>query len=212
MIKRDKEFYTRSNKIIEKLAKSNLSGTDLKYCLVLYRKTFGYGKYEDRISRSQIAFMTGILEVHVSRTEKRLKDKKIIHKNSKSKGFNLNTDQWEKVPGLVPFKKVPELVSKGTNRAEKKGTNAGTYKETTKKSPNKGVRSRSKRTRKEVDKLEGKAWLRADMELSGKFTKKFIDEYLSTAEFTPLYDAYYELGLAYKVRDSEAWLIAKLVK
>ena len=212
MIKRDKEFYARQNKILDKLAKSNLSGTDLKYCLVLYRKTFGYGKYEDRISRSQIAIMTGMLEVNVSRTEKRLRNKNIIFANSKTKGFNLNTDQWEKVSTLIPFKKVSDLIPKGINQADKKGISIDTYKETTKKSPNKGARLTPQMTRKEVDKLEGKPWLKAEMEFSGKFTKRFIDQYLGMAEFTPLYDAYYELGLAYKVRDSEAWLIAKLVK
>jgi len=210
MIKRDKEFYARSNRILEKLASSNLSGYDLKYCIALYRKTFGYGKYEDRISRSQISSMTGILEVHVSRAEKRLKDKNIIHVNSKAKGFNLNNDQWEKVPGLVPFKKVPGLVLKGTNQADKKGTRVGTYKETTKKLTKEGAVLKQKMTRKEIDKLEGKPWLKAIMEAQGRFNKRFIERFLSMAEFTPLYDAWYELGEAFNVKDPCAWLIAKV--
>jgi|AntAceMinimDraft_9_1070365.scaffolds.fasta_scaffold82788_2 phage replication O-like protein O len=205
MSKRDKEFYARQNKILDKLAKSNLSGTDLKYCLVLYRKTFGFGKYEDRISRSQFALKTGVLEVHVSRTEKRLKDKNIIFANSKTKGFNLNTDQWEKVPGMVPFQKVPELVPEGTNQADKKGTSIGTYKETTKKLPTKKEKFYTKLSGKEIDLLELDPWYKAIMWNIGKFSIEYIEGTIKEHSYATRMTCWYQFVEAKNIREKEPY-------
>jgi hypothetical protein len=58
--------------------------------------------------------------------------------------------------------------------------------------------------------LDGKEWLKADMEFSGRFNKGFIDRFLKMGKFGPLYDAYYELGEALNVKNRCAWLIAKV--
>jgi len=205
--------YTKfDNKLLEKLARSNLSGREIKIMLCIIRKLDGFHKVEDRIPQSQIVVKTGIAKQHVSLILKGLERKRYIYKMNGKIRVNKEYDQWDKVTDMVTLKKLPNRLLKVTIKADKKVTDIGTSKETQKKSPNKGARLTPQMTRKEVDKLEGKPWLKAEMEFSGKFTKRFINQYLGMAEFTPLYDAYYELGLAYKVRDYEAWLIAKLVK
>lgn len=210
MVIRNKEFYEKMNRIIEKLAKSNLSGTDLKYCLVIFRKTFGFGKYEDRISRSQIAEMTNMAEVSVSRTGSKLKKRRILIKKGKIKGFNLNTNTWEKVTMLLPFEKVTGLLPKGNNQAEKKGNNAVTYKETTKKLTKEGGVVLKRLGIKEVEKLEGKKWLRQVMWQRYSFKKEFIDRILKEYGFTKCYDAYLAFEEAKNVFDKKAWILARL--
>jgi phage replication O-like protein O len=212
IIKRDKEFYLRMNRVMEKLAATNLSENDGKYCWALFRKTLAYGKYEDRISRSQLSKMTGILEVHISRTESRLKKRGIIFNNGKTKGFSLNIDLWEKVPLQVPFQKVPTAVQKGTNRAEKKGTAIGTYKETTKKLPKEAGEVAKPLTRKDIDKLEGLEYIRAEMIYSNRFDIKFIDEMINKHSFMKLYDCWLALQEEYNVRNPAGWFVAKLDK
>lgn len=208
----EKEFYPRMNRIMEKLAATNLSENDGKYCWALFRKTFGYGEYEDRISRSQLSELTGILEVHISRTERRLKKRGIIFNNGKTKGFSLNIDIWEKVPLQVPFQKVPTAVQKGTDRAEKKGTDSGTYKEPTNKLTKEAGEVAKPLTRKEIDKLEGLEYIKAEMIYSKSFNIKFIDEVISKYEFKQIYDCWLELQEAYNVRNPEGWFLAKLEK
>lgn len=198
------------NRVNDQLAKTNLSENDGKYCWALFRKTFGYGKYEDKISRSQFTLMTGILEVHISRAELRLKKRFIIFNNGKVKGFNLNTDLWQKVPTEVPFQKVPTAVQKGTDRAEKKGTDGGTYKETTKKLTKEAGEVARPLSRKEIDKLEGLEYLRAEMIYYNNFNIKFIDEVLSKHSFRKLYDCWLALQEGYKIRNPEGWFLNKL--
>ena len=210
MVIRNKEFYERQNKIVEKLAKSNLSGSDLKYCLVVFRKTFGFGKYEDRISRSQIAEMTNMAEVSVSRTGKRLKKRRILIKKGKIKGFNLNTNTWEKVTMLLPFQKVTKLLPKGNNQAEKKGNEAVTYKETTKKLPKEGGEVLKKLGIRAVEKLEGKKWLRQVMWQRYGFKEEFINRIFKAYSFMKCYNAYLVFEEAINVKSKEAWILAKL--
>ncbi|MBA7550997.1 hypothetical protein ES705_43530 [subsurface metagenome] len=67
-----------------------------------------------------------------------------------------------------------------------------------------------KRTRKEIDKLEGKEWLRATMiELEG-LPKEGTNRFLTMSDFMGCYNAWIALQDAYRVRDKIAWLIAKL--
>ncbi|MBA7544177.1 hypothetical protein ES705_36529 [subsurface metagenome] len=210
IIARDKEFYERMNRVNEHLAKIELSQNDNKYCWLLFRKTFGYGKYEDKISRSQIADSTEILEVNVSRAERRLKKRNIIHANSKLKGFNLNTDQWQKVSLSIPFKKVSLSIQKGIAGVEKKGIAVDTYKETTKKLPKEGGEKKLEPTDKDIEKLEGKEWIRASMIKRYPHRKELIISLVNEFPFMALYDAWEEMLVASGVRDPMKWVAAKL--
>ncbi len=207
---RTKEFYEFQNKVMENLRDTYLSPNESKYCWTLYRKTCGYGEYNAKISRSDISGFTRILEVHVSRTEQRLKSRNIIYVNGKIKGFNPDISKWEKVPPLVPFQKVPPLVLKGTAAGTKKvpplvpplSTKAL-------RNPKKGV-GLKKLGIKEVEKLEGKKWLRQVMWQRDGFSIRFIDEIFKIYSFMQCYDTYIAYQDAHNVRDKQAWFLAKL--
>lgn len=205
MSKRDKEFYERQNRILEKLASINLSPNENKYCWVLFRKTFGYGKYEDRISRSQMALKTGIAETTVSDVKKRLVDKNIIQVNSKNKGFNLNTDQWEKVKVSLPFKKVKVSGLKGQGRAEEKGQGIMTYKETTKKTLQRKGNCYAKLSGKEINKLELDQWYKAIMFNEGKFSIFYIEGTIDDYPYDTRMSCWYLYEEAKDIRDKEAY-------
>ena len=119
--RRDPIFYARQNKVVDKLALTYLSPNESKYCLVVLRKTFLFGKYEDLIRRDQMAMLTGMEGTTVSNIKTKLKKRNIIHSKGSIIRFNLNIDEWEKVKVSLPFEKVKVSLPKGKGRAEKKG-------------------------------------------------------------------------------------------
>lgn len=61
--------YTRiANELLEALSSQPLSGYEMRVVLAIIRKTYGYGKKEDRIALSQLSEVTKIGKSHVSRT------------------------------------------------------------------------------------------------------------------------------------------------
>ena len=207
---RDKEFYKRSNKILEKLAWISLTEYQHKYCLILYRKTFGFGKYEDIISRSQFEELTGMDPTNVSHVRNQLKKRNIFHKKGNIEGFNLNTNQWDKVFVQTLLKIVSPQTLNSVSQADKNSVSTNTYKETTKKLTKEGVILNRKMTRKEILELEGKPWLEADMVYNKGYSKDFVNRYISMAPFMTLYNAYVDLDNAWGVKDRCAWLMAKV--
>lgn len=207
---RTKEFYERMNRVMEKLALTHLSPNESKYCMVVLRKTFGYGKYQDLIKRDLMARLTGMNPVTVSRTKMMLTKRNIIHANISIIGFNLNIDEWEKVTVSLPFKKVTVSLPKGNSRAEKKGNSIVTLQRNYKENSKKGVNVLKKLGIKEVDKLDGKPWLRATMiDLEG-LPKEGTDKFLKMANFMTCYNAWLVLEDSYGVRDKIAWLIERV--
>jgi phage replication O-like protein O len=207
---RTKEFYERMNKVMEKIALTHLSPNEGKYCWVVFRKTYGFGKYEDLIKRDLMARLTGMDKTTVSSVKSRLIKKSIIQANGDIIRFNLNIDQWEivKVSSLLRTVKVSSLNSEG--RAEKNSEGIVTLQRTNKENSKEGAGGLKKRTRKEINKLEGKEWLRATMiELEG-LPKEGTDRFLAMSDFMNCYNAWLALQDAYSVRDKIAWLIAKL--
>jgi len=207
---RTKEFYNFQNRVMEKLSKTDLSPNDNKYCWLLFRETCGYGNYKVKISRSRISGLTGILEVNVSRTERRLKERNIIIVNSKYKGFNPDIAKWEKVSILIPIKKVSKGIQKGIDRAEKKGTASDTLLTKKKENSKKGGVGLKILSYKETDKLEGKKWLKQVMWQRWRFSERFIDEIFEIYSFMQCYNTYLDYKDAHNVRDKEAWFVAKL--
>jgi hypothetical protein len=63
---------------------------------------------------------------------------------------------------------------------------------------------------KEVEKLEGKKWLRQVMWQRGNFTENFIDKIFEIYSFMQCYDTYIAYEEAHNVRDKQAWFLAKL--
>lgn len=94
--------YTRiANEILEALAKINLSPYETRIIFIIWRKTYGYQKPEDWISWSQLKELTGISPPHISRTLRRLFERKIVTKNGNKLGFNKDYKGYCELPKLV---------------------------------------------------------------------------------------------------------------
>ena len=97
-----------ANEIVEALAKIYLSSYESQVLWAIFRKTYGWHKKEDWITNTQISDMTGIAESHISRTIKKLIQRKIIIRVDKKLAFQKDYDQWEKLPKQVTSKKLPK--------------------------------------------------------------------------------------------------------
>jgi len=204
------EFYERMNKVMEKLSKTDLSKYESKYCWTLFRNTYGYGEYEVKILGRKIAEKTGILEENIYRTEKRLKSRNIIKINGKIKGFNWNTEEWENLSTAIGFQNLSTAIGKPIYSDRKNLSTAIGPLSTKERKLNKGGVGLEKLGIKEVDKLEGKKWLKQVMWQRGGFRERFIDEIFNIYSFMQCYDTYLAYQDAHSVRDKEAWVLAKL--
>ena len=121
--------YTRiANEIMEALARTNLSPYQSRILFVIWRKTYGWKKKQDRISISQIVELTDIHKANVSRTLKQLVDRKIVIRTDNSIAFNKNYTQWKELSKLItPQKPVISTdykkLSVQTDTKEKKEKN-----------------------------------------------------------------------------------------
>lgn len=122
-------FTKLANEIVEALAKITLSPYESRFLWVLWRKTYGFGKKEDRISESQFVLLTGMKRQHVWRTKARLIKRKIITQTGKKLSFNKDYELWldcnlnrlhvqpKQVANLQP-KQVDTKETKETNTKE----------------------------------------------------------------------------------------------
>jgi len=205
MSERSKEFYARQNRIMEKLAGIKLTESQHKYCWVEFRKTFGWGKYEDIISRDQFAKLTGMLETNVSHTRTELKDRNIIYMHKKKEGFNLNTDQWDKVSPHTLFETVSPHTPNSVSQADNNSVPTHTYKETTKKLSPKKDSFYKEMLGKKINDLEGDPWYKAIMWNEAKFSIDYIEETIRKYSFNTRMNCWYLYANASKVIDKEAY-------
>ena len=77
-------FTPIASELVEALAKVNLSAYESRVLWALLRKTYGWHKKADRISRSQFAEITKLDPRHISRTLSNLVSRKIIIKKAVS--------------------------------------------------------------------------------------------------------------------------------
>ncbi len=207
---RTKEFYEFQNKVMENLRDTYLSTNEGKYCWTLFRETCGYGEYNAKILGSKISELTRISETHVSDVERRLKERNIIIVSGKDKGFNPDIAKWEKFQVSGTFKKFQVSGRKVPGIGKKKFQVSGSPLSTKERKLQEGGVGLKKLSYKEVDKLEGKKWLRQAMWQRGAFSIKFIDEIFEIYSFMQCYDTYTAYQDAHNVRDKEAWFLAKL--
>jgi len=111
--------YTRiANEILEELSKTLLSPYEWQVIMCIFRKTYGFNKKEDRLPISQIATFTGIHKSHVSRTIKKLKNRKIVTRTGNFISFNTDLVEW--LPKQVTKRKLPKQVTGVTQTGNKK--------------------------------------------------------------------------------------------
>jgi len=204
-IKRDKIFYSRQNRVIDKLAMTHLSPNESKYCWEVFRKTFAFGKYEDVIKRGQMAMLTGMDPTTASKIKKRLVKRNIIHANASMIRFNLNIDQWEKVKVSSLFEKVKVSSPDSEGRADKKGEGIVTLQRNYKVNISKKENFYKKLSGKEIEELEKDQWYKAIMWNIGKFTKDYIERTIKDYPFQTRMNCWYTYQEARYVRSKEPY-------
>ncbi len=95
-----------ANEILDTLAKTYLSSYESQFLWFLFRKTYGWNQKNDRISVSQIVKGTGIHKSHVSRTKKKLLQRKIVTQTGNKIGFNKYWSQWCELPKQVTVTQI----------------------------------------------------------------------------------------------------------
>ncbi len=140
--------YTRlHNAILEALAKARFTGSEYRLLMFLFRKTYGYGKKEDRISLTQWCEGTDMKRTAVCEYLARLVERRVITKEAVSLsvtyGFNKYMEQWDMAAASPPQGTTLQGTSplQGTRVSPPQGT---------KSSPPQGTHKRKKETIKEI--------------------------------------------------------------
>jgi len=103
----DGGFTRIHNAILEKLALTDLNGSEFRCLMFLFRKTYGYGKKEDKISLGQWSEGTGSKRQNVWRTLNSLVTRKIIYfidhgpKRAQTWGFNKYMEAWSNEQSVI---------------------------------------------------------------------------------------------------------------
>lgn len=118
------KHHTRlSNEILEKLAMIRISGEARQMLDVVLRKTYGWGKKEDRIATSQFMELTGLSRLAIPKARKKLLQMNLITVSKKgysqilSYSFQKDYDKW------VGVSKKVYCIPKGIGVYTKKDTN-----------------------------------------------------------------------------------------
>lgn len=104
----EKGYLRIATEIIDKLIRYRLSGQEWQVLLVIWRKTYGWNKKEDRIPLSQIAKLTEISRSSAVRAIRKLGTKKILGRYKKVSTninyyrFNKDFDEWLPRHKIVP--------------------------------------------------------------------------------------------------------------
>ncbi len=109
-------FFKVANELAEILAKTSLSGSEVRVLWVVLRKTWGWVKGNrrkdfDKISLSQFVVITGMKQVNVFRALKSLVAYKLLLKTEQGYGINQDYSMWkvEKRPQRIAKKKNSSL-------------------------------------------------------------------------------------------------------
>jgi phage replication O-like protein O len=125
-----------ANELMEALAKTRIPGEARQVLDVIFRKTYGWGKTEDKISLSQFAKMTGIPKRNVCRAINKLLSMNIIirktnppkavlkNENDNNPTYRIQKDyeRWKSYSKLRTFSKSRTSVLKIENKSFSKMT------------------------------------------------------------------------------------------
>ncbi len=101
------------NEISERLARTDLSGSEFRCLWFLLRKTYGFQKKEDTISYSQFADGTGLERRNAMRSLDKLVNRRIIYRKDNGNnrpqnwGFNKYFNQWDTTSGETTTSSTP---------------------------------------------------------------------------------------------------------
>lgn len=94
-----------ANEILDRLAETQLNGTQFRIIMVVFRNTYGFRRKEHELSESFISKATGIYKRQITRELKELINRKILSvvkvanfTNPRIVSFNKNYEQWVDKP------------------------------------------------------------------------------------------------------------------
>lgn len=123
-----------ANEIMDALCRTRISGEERQVLDVIFRKTYGWNKKNDRISLSQFAELTGLPKRSIIRGINKLQDKNIIsvvknvNKPAHLYEFNKHYKQWGPFTKKTPFTKLTPRVHQTVNKQQKPFTKKRTTK------------------------------------------------------------------------------------
>jgi len=113
-------FIPIANEIAEALSRINLSAYESRILWIIFRKTYGWGKKDDRIALSQFKTETNIPIPHICRTLKKLVNKRIITQIGKGYyvrySFQKNYERWKLLPKQVTLPKQVIRITQTGNK------------------------------------------------------------------------------------------------
>lgn len=117
-----KGYITIANELVEKLAKVNIPGNEMRLVWVIWRQTWGYKKGNRRkdwdwISFSQLEEKTGMKRANCFRGIRSLLAKRLILQEESRLKFNQNYDEWVLAKRLTVLAKSITPVSQKANKS-----------------------------------------------------------------------------------------------
>ncbi len=125
------------NEILERLALTDLSGSEFRCLLFLLRKTYGYQKKQDKISYSQFADGTGLDRRSVIRSLEKLVSRSIIvcrdngNNRPQSWAFNKYFEQWDKTSVISVTKTSDQNDTSSRKTSDQNDTTSSDQNDTT---------------------------------------------------------------------------------
>jgi len=117
-----------ANEIVEVMAKTQLSGYESRILWVVWRRTYCWHKKEEVIKFKHFREATGIVDSHLSRTIKKLVERKILTKNGNKYSFQKDYQKWQ-----LELPKMVSRVTKNGNNTYQKRSSVASTKETIKR-------------------------------------------------------------------------------
>ncbi len=120
-----------ANEILDKLAETQLNGTQFRIVMVVFRNTYGFRRKEHELSETFLSKATGIHRQQIKRELRELIDRKILivirdndFTNSRVMSFNKDHDQWvvRELKRYQGAKKIPGSELDTTTGSEKDTT------------------------------------------------------------------------------------------
>ncbi len=150
-------YFQIANEIADVLARTSISGSEIRIFWVVCRKTWGWvdkkipnrRKDFDKISYTQFSELTGMKHVNVVRSVQSLVAKRLLLKNEQGYGINQDYDEW------VVVKRLPPNIKKGSSQNEissSQTTTVGSSQLTTKSSSQLTIYKRKERKIKKIQK------------------------------------------------------------
>jgi phage replication O-like protein O len=123
-----------ANELVEAYTRARIPGEAMQCLWFIIRKTYGFGKIEDKISVSQFSEATGLKKQHAHRAISKLVELNLVTKNGDglivSYRINKDSSSWKLLPKKVTSpKKVTGVPKKGDREYPKKVNTKETIKD-----------------------------------------------------------------------------------